>query len=225
MLNLAGAAVFLLAIHLFPSTPMRPWAIARLGKTAYLGVFSAVTVVALVWLIRAFDAAPAVAPLWIATGFWRYLIAALMVIPFIMLVAGLTSPNPSMVGRAGEAAGYEPWRGINAVTRHPVFWAIGIWGLLHFFSQPNAVTLLFFGTFALLAIGGAKLQELRKRKSIGDTWKTFEAHTSFVPFAAIMAGRAKFSLQDIGFWRIAAGVALWAVLLGFHGTLFGVPVV
>ena len=222
MINLAAAAAFLLAIHTVPSSPLRPWAIDRLGLKLYLGLFAVISAGALVWLIMAFRAAPAVYPLWITSGPARFFTAFVMLAAFILLVAGLTSPNPSAPGGGSNHGKREPWRGINAVTRHPVLWAIGIWGILHLINRPDPVTLLFFGTLTLLALGGARLQERRKRVELGKTWREFEAHTSFVPFVAILQKRAVFSLSDISYWRIAAGVALWAVVLATHGVLFGV---
>ena len=225
MINLAAAAVFLLAIHTVPSSPLRPWAIERLGLKLYLGLFAVISAGALAWLIMAFQAAPAANPLWITSGPARLLSAIVMLAAFILLVAGLTTRNPSAPGGGSSAGKREPWRGINAVTRHPVLWAIGIWGILHLINRPDPVTLLFFGTLTLLALGGAKLQERRKRLELGKTWQEFEAHTSFIPFVAILQKRAVFSLGDISYWRIAAGIALWAVALGAHGTLFGVSAV
>ena len=37
MINLAAAAAFLLALHTLPSTPLRPWAVDRLGSKALFG--------------------------------------------------------------------------------------------------------------------------------------------------------------------------------------------
>jgi len=225
MINLAAAAAFLLAVHLVPSSPLRPWAIGSLGLKLYLGLFAVISAGALVWLIMAFRAAPAVHPLWITSGPVRFFSAFVMFAAFILLVAGLTSSNPSAPGGGSSPGKREPWRGINAVTRHPVLWAIGIWGILHLINRPDLVTLLFFGTLTLLALGGARLQERRKRVELGKTWQEFEAHTSFVPFVAILQRRAVFSLSDISYWRIAAGVALWAGVLATHGVLFGVSAV
>ncbi|MGI9383691.1 MAG: NnrU family protein [Methyloligellaceae bacterium] len=225
MINLAAAAAFLLAVHVVPSSPLRPWAIGRLGKLVYMGLFSVISAGALVWLIMAFRAAPAAYPFWITSGPARFFTAIVMMAAFILLVAGLTSPNPSAPGGVSNPGKLEPWRGIYAVTRHPVLWAIGIWGILHLINRPDPVNLLFFGTLTLLALGGAGLQERRKRVELGKVWQEFEAHTSFVPFVAILQKRAVFSLRDIAYWRIAAGIALWAVVLGVHSDVFGVSAV
>jgi uncharacterized membrane protein len=223
MINLAAAAAFLLALHTLPSTPLRPWAVDRLGSKAYLGAFGLTSLGALVWLVMAFNAAPAAEPLWIVPGPWRYLGAIIMLLAFVMLVAGLSTPNPTALGSRPANPGKQSWRGINAVTRHPVLWAIGIWGLVHLLSKPDLAAALFFGALAVLAIGGAKLQELRKARELGEAWQAFASHTSFIPFAAILDGRAHLSLGEIGYWRIGAGIALWAIMLSAHSALFRVP--
>ena len=120
---------------------------------------------------------------------------------------------------------YEPWRGVFALTRHPVMWAIGLWGILHLINRPAPASFVFFGSLSLLAIAGAWLQDLRKRRELGSDWQAFEAQTSFVPLAALITGRARPALGEIGWWRLAVAVALWAAMLQLHGSLIGVPAV
>ena len=118
-----------------------------------------------------------------------------------------------------------PWRGVFAVTRHPVMWATGLWALLHLINRPEPASLVFFGVLALLAIGGTWLQDRRKARELGADWARFAERTSFVPFAALAAGRAKLSLRDLGWWQPAVAVVLWAAVLHFRTALFGVPAV
>ena len=53
------------------------------------------------------------------------------------------------------------------------------------------------------------------------TGQRFAAATSNVPFAAIARGRNKLVWREIGWWRPATGLALFALLLYFHPWLFG----
>ncbi len=225
MSQLVLAALVFLGLHLLPSTPLRPWAVGRLGEKAYMGAFSLLSLGGLIWLIAAYNAAPTGEPLWVIGPLWRWANALLMLAVLVLLVAGALSPNPAVAGGAAALRRKEPWRGVFAVTRHPLMWAIGAWGVLHLINRPEPASFVFFGSLSLLAVGGAWLQDARKRRELGADWQPFEAHTSFVPFAALIAGRARLALGDVGWWRLAVAVVLWAALLHFHAWLFGVPAI
>lgn len=225
MTNLLLAAIAFLVLHAFPSTPGRAWAIKRLGEPAYLGLFSFVSVAVLAWMIWAYQSAPAAEPLWITGETWRWINAGLMLAPFILIVSAVAQPNPSAVRSEGALERPEPWRGIFAVTRHPLMWGIAIWALLHLITRPDLPGLVFFAALGGLALGGAALQDVRKRRELGAAWETFESHTSMIPFAAVAAGTARLSLKDVGLWRLLAAVFVWMAMLHFHTPLFGVPAI
>ena len=225
MSELTLAALAFLGLHLLPSTPLRGWAMARLGEKAYTGLFSLAAIASLVWLAMAYNDAPFGDMLWVTGEVWRWINAGLMLLLFVLLIGGATSPNPASVMAGQTLKREEPWRGVFAVTRHPVMWATGLWALLHLINRPEPAALVFFGALALLAIGGTWLQDRRKARELGADWERFAAHTSFVPFAALAAGRAKLSLRDLGWWQPAVAVVLWAAVLLFHRLLFGVPAV
>jgi uncharacterized membrane protein len=148
--------------------------------------------------------------------------AALLLLVSILTVGGFSTPNPSFPGAGrvlerGDAGG-----GVFAITRHPLMWGAAIWAIAHILSQATARGLLFFGTFAATALVGSWLQDMRKRRDLGEEWNTFEKKTSFVPFAAMLQGRARLSLQAIGWWRIGIAILLWIAILAVHPWLFGV---
>ena len=223
MSELALAALVFVALHILPAVRARERIIARIGDPAYMGLFSLASVLGLAWMIAAYRTSPTVEPLWITGVAIRWLSAALMLLAFVLAVAGTTTRNPSMVMGEDALKSSEPWAGIFAITRHPLMWGIALWAFLHMLNRPDLASLLFFGTLALLAVGGSRLQENRKREELGAAWKVFEKHTSFIPFAGIIDGSTKLRLADIGGWRIAAATALWAIMLYFHGPILGVP--
>ena len=222
MTQLIMASLIFLGLHVVPSTPLRGALIDRLGEKAYMGLFSLGSALSLAWMLWAYGAAEPAEPLWVTGELWRWVTAGLMLVAFILMVAGVATPNPLMV--MGDAAldREAPWSGIFAITRHPVMWGTGLWALLHLSNKPDAVSAVLFGSLALLAIAGSKLQEIRKARELGEAWTPFAAHTSFWPFAAMLGGRARLRLSELGWWRIGLAVLLWAVLLHFHGVLFGV---
>lgn len=222
MAMLAVAALLFLGIHVVPATRLRGQAIASIGEGGYLGLFVVLSWVLIIWWIVAFERAPAGERAWFYPEWWPYLKTAIMLFAFVLLVAGISSPNPSLprAGRLLERP--EVGAGISAITRHPLMWAFGLWGIAHFISQPNWRGFWFFGIFAITALAGAWLQEQRKARDYGAGWERYAAKTSFVPFVALAQGRATLRFADIGWWRIALAVLLWAVLLYLHPLLFGV---
>ncbi len=221
MIMLAAAGLFFLAIHIIPATRLRGRVVAAIGEAPYLGLFSLLSLAAIWWWVRSFEAAPYETGLWSYSQWWRWLKAAILLVAFVLFVAGVSSPNPTLpragalLDRPGVGAG------IFAVTRHPVMWAFGLWGLAHFVSQPNWRGFWFFGIFAITALGGAILQEMRKARDFGAKWQHFAAKTSFIPFLALLQGRASLRFADIGWWRIALAVLIWATVLHLHTRLFG----
>ena len=149
---------------------------------------------------------------------------SLAIMPFacLLVVAGMSTPNPSALGGdTPEALDQQPV-GILKVTRHPVMWGIALWGIAHLLANGDAASLMLFGGMTLLALAGASAQETKKRVQLGRRWDGFVAQTSYLPFAAMAAGRTRLRLVEIGWWRIAAALALYALLLVLHPWLFGV---
>jgi uncharacterized membrane protein len=222
MMMLAITGLAFLAIHVVPATPLRQAAVGAMGEGAYTGVFSILSLVLLVLWARAFNATGADAALWSYPVWWPWLNAVILLFAAILAVAGLSTPNPTLPNKGQLLDRPGVGAGIFAVTRHPAMWAFGLWGVVHFISQPNWRGFWFFGLFAVTALFGAYLQERRKAAQYGASWDRFTAKTSFIPFAAILQGRAKLTLSEIGWWRIGLGLLIWAALLYLHPWLFQV---
>lgn len=218
MLALAG--LVFLATHYVSSTPLRGALVRSLGERAYLGLYAVVALAAIGWMVWAFRRAPYV-PLWAGDEFKAWAVVV-MPLALILLVCGVTARNPTAVGQESALRSTADPAGILRVTRHPVMWAIGLWALLHVAARGDAASLVFFGTFALLAFLGTVLIDARKRRTLGVEWTRFADVTSNVPFGAILRGRNRLRLVEIGWWRLGLGLALYVVLLLAHPWLFGV---
>ena len=59
------------------------------------------------------------------------------------------------------------------------------------------------------------------QRLLPEGWAKFEAVTSNAPFVAIVEGRNKLVIGEIG-WRGLVGVAIAVAIALFHGQLFGV---
>jgi uncharacterized membrane protein len=218
--HLALAAVAFLASHTASSTPFRGVLVKSLGERGFLGAYTLASFATLGWMIYAFVHAPFM-PLWQTTALKHW---PLVIMPFslILLACGLVTRNPTAVLQERALQTAEPARGILRVTRHPLMWSIGLWAVVHLLARGDAASLIFFGAFALLALGGTRLIDMRKAKTLGENWKRFAEATSILPFLAIIQGRNHFKFAEIGWSKIALGLVLYCAVFWLHPHLFGV---
>jgi uncharacterized membrane protein len=226
MLSLIGAAAFFLAIHLLVSgTRVRDALTGRIGQGPYMGLFSLVSIAGLVWLGLAFGAArtaPDNEAFWGVTPATRDIQIALQLLAMLLIVPGLTTPNPTSVRQEGALDRPDVIKGMLRITRHPFLWGVAIWAAGHLLVNGRTASILLFGSLLALALFGTASIDAKRRRALGSKWDAFAAQTSNIPFAAIAQGRQRLSLGEIGWWRLALGVVVWAVLLWAHPYLFGV---
>lgn len=222
MIEMTLAALFLVATHFgVSSTGLRPALTARLGAGTYLGLYSILALATFAWFASAYSRADYV-ELWPPATWLAWLAILLMPIPCLLLVSGLTTANPSLVGNALARKTVEPPEGIVRITRHPTMWAFGLWAIIHLIANGDLASLILFGTIAALALIGTALIDARYRDRLTDAWPSFADQTSNLPFAAILAGRQQLALGEIGWWRLALALGLYVLLLALHPLLFGV---
>jgi uncharacterized membrane protein len=217
-LYLIAATVLFLGIHVVPSTALRAWAIRVIGRGAYRGLFSLVSLAALGWMSWEYFRSP-------FEGLWpglRLVPIALTPIAFVLLACGVLGRNPALLGQSGLLKSEDPARGIIRITRHPIMWAIVLWAGAHLLAIGSLQAAVYFGGLALLAAAGTTLQDARNAATLGEDWGRFAGRTSNVPFVAVLQGRNRIAWREIGGWRPAAGLAAFAALLWFHPWLFGV---
>lgn len=225
MLNLVAASAFFVLIHLLISgTRVRDGLIARIGQGPYMGLFVVLSIAGLVWLGFAFGearASPANAPYWAVGDASRHIQMALQLVAVLLIVIGLSTPNPTSVRQ--ESAIERPVRGILRVTRHPFLWGVALWALGHLVVNGDRASLILFGSLLVLAVTGTASIDAKRKRALGEAWDGFAAQTSNVPFAAIVAGRQRLMLGEIGVWRILAAVAVYLALILAHPWITGVP--
>src|SRR6202034_3330707 len=180
-----------------------------------LGLYSGLAAVTLGWFVTAFVRAPLVL-VWEPPGWTHFIPVALMPIASVLLIAGLATRNPTAVGQERRAREDDPAPGILRITRHPVMWGFGLWGLGHLAANGDAAGMVFFGLLTLLALGGTLLIDRRKRLALGTDWSRFAEVTSNLPFAAILAGRSRLSLREVGVAPVLGGLLLYGVLFLAH---------
>ena len=191
--------------HLALSGPaVRPRLVAALGENGFRGAYSIVSIVLIVWVAKTYAGAPFV-EIWFPPTALRHLSLSVMPFAFILLVGGLTTPNPTLaMANTAAIAGRGP-TGMLKITRHPMMWGIALWGITHLLAKGDAASLILFGGMTVLALVGARAIDAKKERQLGDRWTAYEAETSFVPFVALAAGRTQLGFGEIGWWRIGLG--------------------
>lgn len=222
MVSLVIAAAFFVGIHVLVSgTALRGVIVSRTGEKVYQALFSLVSLAGIVWLCWAYARASSPGS-WEPAGWLLPVTHLLTLLAFLFVVIGIATPSPTAVGGEATLRQENPARGILRITRHPFLFGVAFWALAHLVVAREAAALVFFGALLLLAVVGPYSIDAKRARAVGDDWKRFAESTSRVPFAAIARGRNTLELAEIGWWRIALALVLYAVFLGSHGWLFGV---
>jgi uncharacterized membrane protein len=223
MTSIVLAALFFIGIHIFVSgTRLRDVLAQRLGENGYLGLFSVLSTVGVVWLCRAYSHNSSTIECWdMAPGFGPVGFI-LLVVAFFLVGVGMTTPSPTAVvgGALLEKGGMA--KGVLRITRHPALCGVCIWAFVHLVQKGDLASLIFFGTFLFVAGVGPMRIDARRERAHGEHWKRFAEQTSAVPFIAIIQGRNRLVFSELGIWRIALALVLFALAVTFHEKLFGV---
>jgi len=214
------AVVLWLGIHFgIASTRLRDRLVAGIGELPFRGLFSLLSIGGLVFLVWAWRHTPTM-PLWYTPGWLRWVLVAVMPVPFLLFVTALGQRNPTMVGAPGAVA--QAPRGIQRITRHPMLWSIALWAAVHVIGNGDSAAIVFFGTLLVTALGGMPSIDAKLARRDPGLWQALSAATSIVPFAAIVQRRNRFVAREIGWLPVVIALAAWAVLLRLHPLLFGV---
>ena len=108
MPQLILAALVWIFIHLgLAGTTLRDAVVGRIGERRFRGVFSVLSILVLVFLVRSFSAAPTTL-LWVAPDWLRWLLVLAMLPAFVLFVASVSRPNPTMIGSEGGSDSAAP---------------------------------------------------------------------------------------------------------------------
>ncbi|WP_170985254.1 NnrU family protein [Roseomonas sp. AR75] len=213
------AAALWIFIHIGVSgTRLRDAVVVRLGEGRFMIAFSVASAVSILLLVLAWQNAETTF-LWAAPGWLRWILAFVMLAAFVLFMAS-HKRNPTAVGNKG--LGEEP-RGIQRITRHPMLWSFALWAGVHLIGNGDTASLAFFGAFLVTALAGMPSIDAKLARRQPEAWRGFAAKTSILPFGAILAGRNRLALSEIGWMPPVVGLVLWAALLHFHRGIFGVP--
>lgn len=229
MNGFAWALAIFVLIHVgISATGLRTRLVNGVGIGPYRIVFSLVSLGLLLWMIRGygemradpFDALNE--PFWAPPAWLYWPAVALALFGISLAAAGVFTPGPTLAGfeEAGLAKA-EPAYGVLRITRHPFMWGVAFWALGHLLVNGERFALMLFGALGLMVLYGSRSIDRKGRARDAEGFARFEAVTSNVPFAAIVQGRNKLALGEIG-WRGLAGVAIAVIVALAHQSLFGV---
>ena len=216
--QVAIAAAAFVGTHFLLSHPLRAPIVKALGAGGFMGVYVVVAFATLGWLAHVYQASPATALLWaVGEGIWGP-VTLVMLVASVLLVGSLIG-NPALLGPPGQPTPAVA-KGVFAITRHPMMWAFALWGVCHIAVYPIAANIVVSVAIIVLALVGARLQDAKKEALQGETWRAWEAKTSYWPFLAIAQRRARFG----GFrpHDIAGGVVIWLAATWAHIPIAGV---
>lgn len=225
MTMLIAAAVIFLAIHvLISGTRVRDAITGAIGEGPYMGLFSLASIAVIVWLVIAYNHAnggPEDRMLYSLGVGVKHLAIPIVAIAFFLGVQGLIAPNPTSVRQENAAGKEETIRGVVRITRHPFLWGVAIWAAFHVAANGNLASVIFFGTFLVLALVGTFSIDAKRKRKLGEAWTEFARKTSNIPFAAMVRGNALHISESLG-WRFGVAMLVFLAVLFSHARLFGV---
>ncbi|AKI00685.1 putative membrane protein [Hoeflea sp. IMCC20628] len=213
---IAAFCVFLLSHSVPIRQPVKPMIVARIGRTGFTFLYSALSVVVLVWLIIAAGRAPYV-ELWPRLPWQKHVTLAAMAAVCLIVAMAAFRPNPFSFGGWRDERFNPSAPGIAGWLRHPYLAALTLWAAGHNVPNGDLAHALLFGGFALFALLGMRLIDRRRRREMGpETWlnllQAAKAGRSLVPDASTIV-------------RLLAALALLAALISLHPLIIGLEAV
>lgn len=212
--NLLVAAVFFVSSHFIMSGPLRKPLRSALGEQSFLLAYSLVSLLALTWLIVAFDRAEPGLPLYDGTAIVPWLAASVLTLVAMTLLLPSFARNPALPGRKEAGLGTVIPSGVFTVTRHPMMWGFALWAIAHMIAAPTLPVAIMMTSIIVQALVGSHLQD--KRKLAGNTreFGPWQRRTSFWPrLGKLMEMRLS--------WLVA--LLVWFIATWAHYHFFGIP--
>ena len=223
--QLALVAGIWVALHvLVAGSPLRRVIAGKIGEGGFAGLFSLLSLaglVALVWSYRLAAVAGSNADVWLVPRALLWAPMLIMPVAVVLFVGSVTVASPTSVGAEKLLQRLEPAVGVLRITRHPMLWGFALWGLAHTLANGDLASLLLFAAIFVPALLGMGSIDRKRARRDPENWARFTAVTSIVPFAAIAAGRNRMAWREIGVWRVALALAMFAALLHFHRGIIG----
>jgi uncharacterized membrane protein len=203
-LLIAGALLWL-GVHVgIAGTQARAAMVRLFGEARFKGGFALLALAALAVLLLGYGRADTHL-VWVAPAWFVAVVDVAMLPVFVLLACALIAP-----------------RGILPVTRHPMMAAIGLWAGMHLLAAGDSASILLFGTFLATVLIGLPSADAKRARREPDAAAALFAVTSRLPFGAILGGRNRLTLAEIGWIAPLAGLVVWVAALVLHPWVIGV---
>ena len=205
------ASLLFVGTHFLMSHPLRKQMVRIFRPNGFALVYSIISLTTFGWMVFEFSRVPKAEPYWLARdSIW--IAASVLTLMAAMLFVGSLVRNPSLPGAAETLAAQKPF-GAYRVTRHPMMWSFALWGIAHIIVAPRPDNFIFVGSIIVLALVGAKAQELKKAKLVGVEWNAWISQTSFW----LRLGQ----VGNVGLTNWISGILLWLGASWAHGYFGG----
>lgn len=213
------SAAFVLFHFLLSAAPVKRQLQLAIGVRGFAAVYSIIALASFAGMIAFYRTAPFL-ELWTPPRWTRWVPVLVMPLALLALVAGFSTPSPTVVGQEDKLAEARPV-GITAVTRHPALWGFALWALAHLATNGELHVIVVASAILFLALGGMLHIDARRRAAFGADWDAYAAKTSILPFVAIAQGRARLVPAEIGVRRVVIAAVLYVVIFFAHPYVIG----
>jgi uncharacterized membrane protein len=221
---LLASLTFFFLHRVISGSRLRDVIVARIEESVYRNLFALASLACLTWLWAGYTiarGAPSNFELFSPSAIAHYLQPLVQFVAITLVVLGLSTRNPTIAGMGDAVRQPGIVSGALRITRHPFLWGVSIFAAGHLLVEADLASWIFFGSLVVLALTGTLSIDAKRRRALGSEWDGFARLTSNVPFAAILAGRQRLDLKQIGWPRFGAAVATYVVLIVAHPILFG----
>jgi uncharacterized membrane protein len=197
------------------TTALREHLVLRLGENPFRGIYSLIAFAFFVPLIWVYFTHKHAGPrLWtLPTDIpLLFVMYVGMAVAFILVIGSLVRPSPGAV-----VPGSATPRGVQRITRHPLFMGLALFGLLHLLPNSTTGDIVFFGGFPVFSLIGGWHQDQRKLTGSA-SYRQFHQSTPFLPFTGTATLQG---IREISPAIIVGGVVATIVVRYFHASWFG----
>lgn len=203
MALLLAAITLVIASHVVPSTPgLRERLIGTFGRSGFYAGYSLISLLTLGLLIWAYRAAGPQGWLYTPPSSARIIALAVMLLATLLVTARLTT----------RALPDRPL-GIYRATAVPGSLGVLLWALVHLLNLGEARAVVVFAGLAVMTL----IALLKSLALAGAAYR----NVGWLPFAAIVSGREILPWREIGWWRVALALLVYASLLYLHPIVIG----
>jgi uncharacterized membrane protein len=201
--------------HFLLSHPLRAGLVSAMGEGGFQAFYSVIALLFLAGIAATYHFLGAGPALWSDASPGLELVFSLAGYIATVLFMGSLVGNPALVGADLNGLSARLPFGALRVTRHPMMFAIALWSAAQILLIPSGRNLIAGLGLIVLALVGARLQDVRKAKASPREWNAWTGRTSFWP-----------NVREFGHlgWAFIIGLVPWLLLTWLESRALFAPV-